>query len=150
MRFLSAQDYDLFLSLNRELINTFIDVTIVVYKLNIYESKKNVYGESTTKRWYQGVQIPCLISRQLNTSVKDTQTVNIEQIAEFNFLRVECEQRNIYPEIGDIIEFNGNYFEIDTTNEVQLIAGQVIYSHSIVVSSHLTRITGTQLEPPVL
>ena len=149
MRFTSEQDYQLFLHFNKELINTFIDVPVVLYKLNILESQKNVYGESTNKRWYKGVQIPVLISRQLNTAVKDLQTVNIEQVAEFNFLRQECIDRNIYPQIGDIIDYNNLYFEIDTTNEIQLIAGQVIHNHSIIASAHLTRKTNLQLEAPI-
>lgn len=149
MRFTSQQDYNLFLHFNKELINTFIDVPVVLYKINIVKSKANVYGESTTKRWYQGVQVPCLVSRQLNTSVKDGQTINIEQVAEFNFLREELKSRNIYPEIGDIIDYNSLYFEINQTNEIQLVAGQVIYNHAIIASAHLTRASNLQLEPPV-
>lgn len=149
MRFTSQQDYNLFLHFNKELINTFIDVPVVLYKLNVVESKANIYGESTTKRWYQGVQVPCLINTQFNTPVKDGQTVNIEQISEFNFLREELKSRNIYPEIGDIIHYNALYFEINQLNEIQLVAGQVIYNHAIVASAHMTRNNGLQLEPPV-
>jgi len=108
-----------------------------------------VYGESTSKRWYQGVQVPCLVNTQFNTPVKDGQTVTIEQVSEFNFLREELKSRDIYPEIGDIIHYNALYFEIDQLNEIQLVAGQVIYNHAIVASTHLTRTTGLQLEPPV-
>jgi len=149
MRFTSQQDYNLFLHFNKELVNTFIDVPVVLYKLNIVESKKNVYGESSSKKWYRGVQVPCLVDRQLNTAVKDSQTINIEQVAEFNFLREECKLRNIYPEIGDIIDYNNLYFEINAINEIQLVAGQTLYNHSIVVSTHLTRQTGLQLEAPI-
>lgn len=149
MRFTSQQDYNLYLHFNKELVNTFIDIPVVLYKLNITQSKKNVYGESTSKKWYVGVQVPCLVDRQLNTAVKDGQTINIEQSAEFNFLRQELNDRNIYPEIGDIIDYNSMYFEIDQTNEIQLIAGQVIYNHAIIASAHLTRASGLQLEMPV-
>jgi hypothetical protein len=149
MRFTSQQDYNLMLHFNRELINTFIDVPVVLYKLNILESKSNIYGESTSKRWYQGVQVPCLVNTQFNTPVKDGQTVNIEQVSEFNFLRDELKSRDVYPEIGDIIDYNNLYFEISQLNEIQLVAGQVTYNHAIVASAHLTRTSGLQLEPPV-
>ena len=101
MRFTSQQDYNLMLQINKELINTFIDVPVVLYKLNIIESKKNVYGESAQKKWYQGVQIPALVDRQQSTTVKDLSIVNVEQSVEFAFLRQECIDRNIFPEIGD-------------------------------------------------
>lgn len=149
MRFTSEQDYSLYLHFNKELVNTFIDIPIVLYKLNILQSKKNVYGEATTKKWYVGIQVPCLIDRQLNTAVKDGQTINIEQSAEFSFLRKELEDRNIYPEMGDIIDYNNMYFEIHQVNELQLVAGQTMYNHSIVATTHLTRSSGLQLEKPV-
>jgi hypothetical protein len=150
MRFTSAQDFQLMQHFNRELINTFIDTPVVLYKLNIVESKKNVYGESSTKRWYRGVQIPSLIQRDLASTFKDLQTVNIEQTAKFHFLRSECELRNVSPEQGDIILYNNLYFEADNINEIQLIAGQAIYPHALIVSAHLTRSTTLQLEQPIL
>ena len=149
MRFTSQQDYNLMLHFNKELINTFIDVPVVLYKLNILESKKNIYGEATQKRWYVGVQIPALVSRQLNTAVKDMSIINIEQTTEFNFLRKECQDRKVFPEIGDIVDFNNNYFEIEQLNSIQLIAGQVIYNHAIIATAHLTRMTNLQLEQPI-
>ncbi len=150
MRFTSQQDYNLFLHFNRELINTFVDVQIVIYKLNIAESKKNIYNESSVKKWYRGVQIPALMNRDMTTAVKDAQTVNVEQSVEFHLLRDECKARNIYPQIGDIIQFFDEYYEINNTNDVQLVAGQEIYNHSITCTCHLTRNTNLQLEAPDL
>ena len=150
MRFTSAQDYQLMLHFNQELLNAVVDTPVVLYKLNIVESKKNIYGESTSKRWYKGVQIPCLVNRQLSSPVKDGMTVNTEQSAEFHFLRKECEIRNVYPELGDIVDFAGTYFEIDQLNNIQLIAGQINYNHSITASAHLTRVVGLQLEAPLV
>ena len=150
MRFVSQQDYNLFLHFNRELINTIVDVEVVIYKLNIQSSKKNIYGESTTKRWYGGVQIPALVDRASATSVKDAQTLNVEQSVEFHLLRDECKKRDIFPEPGDVISFDGNYFEINTTNDIQIIAGQPIYNHSITCLCHLTRNTNLNFETPDL
>ncbi len=135
--------------INKELINVFIDIPVVLYKLNIIDSKKNVYGESAKKRWYQGVQIPALVDRQNNTSVRDLSIINVEQSVTFNFLRQECVDRNVFPEIGDIINFDHSYYEINNTNTIQLIAGQVIYNHALAAVAHLTRSTGLQLEPPI-
>lgn len=148
MRFLSQQDYNLTLHFNEELINTFIDVQLVIYKLNISESKKNIYGESTTKRWYRGVQIPGLVDRDFSTAVKDSHTVNVEQTVDIHLLRDECVRRDVLPEPGDIISFNESYFEINNTNAIQLVAGQNIYKHSITCHCHLTRNTNLQLEAP--
>jgi hypothetical protein len=150
LRFTSQQDINLFLHFNKELINTFIDVQVVIYKLNIQESKKNIYGESTTKRWFVGVQIPALVDRQSASAVNDAQTINVEQSVDIHLLRSECQLRDILPEPGDIIGFDNNYFEINTTNDVQIIGGQPIYNHSITCSCHLTRNTNLNFEAPTL
>lgn len=138
------------LKINKELINTIIDTPVVLYKMNQELTKTNSYGEATKKTWYIGVQVPCLINRdQANPNV-DVQTVNFEQSSEFEFLRVELEARNVYPEIGDIIEFHDSYYEINNVNEIQLYAGRTEYNHSIVCQTHLTRNTNLQLERPSL
>lgn len=118
--------------------------------MSITDSKSNIYGESTSKRWTRGVQIPGLIDRKTTSVAKDLQTVNVEQSADFHLLRTECRLRNILPEPGDIIEFDSEYYEINNTNDVQLIAGQSIYNHSITCHAHLTRMTGLQLESPII
>jgi hypothetical protein len=150
MRFTTSRDYQTMLKINKELINTIIDTPVVLYKMNQELTKTNSYGEATKKTWYIGVQVPCLINRdQANPNV-DVQTVNFEQSSEFEFLRVELEARNVYPEIGDIIEFHDSYYEINNVNEIQLYAGRTEYNHSIVCQTHLTRNTNLQLERPSL
>jgi hypothetical protein len=150
MRFTSNQDYQLFLHFNQELINEFIDVPVVLYKLNVVDSKKNIYGESSSKKWYQGVQLPVLVDRDFSTTVKDAQSINVEQTAQFHFLRQECIDKNVYPERGDIISYNNLYFEIDNINENQLIGAQPIHNFTISAASHLTRVTNLQLDPPIV
>lgn len=148
MRFTHAYDYQTILKINQELVNTVADISIVLYKVNQAGTKTNSYGESTKKSWFRGVQIPCLILLNPTNPTADVGTTNVEQEVEFSFLREECKARNIYPEPGDIIDFNHSYYEINNTNEVQLFAGRVEYNHAIVCSAHLTRNSALQLEPP--
>lgn len=77
-------------------------------------------------------------------------TVNVEQTVEFSFLRTDCKARKIYPEMGDIIEYANQNYEIDNVNEVQNYAGQAAYNHSIVCSAHLTRTSALQLSKPIV
>lgn len=150
MRFMGIQDETLLLNFNKELLYNWVDIEVVLYKLHIYESKSNVYGESENKRYYNGVQLQVLVDRSLSTPTKDVQTINIEQTSEFYFLRQTCIDANIYPERGDIIYFDSLYYEIDNINETQLVAGQPAYNWAILTSAHLTRLTGVQLESPVV
>lgn len=147
MRFTSKRDYQTMLKINKELVNVVIDTTVHLFKIRA-DTATNSYGEATKKSFYSGVLIPALINRQVTNPVANMQTVDVEQIVEFAFLRKECEDRGIYPEVGDIVLFHSDYFEIDNINEVQLVAGQTSYNHQILCSAHLTRNTTLQLERP--
>ena len=68
------------------------------------------------------------------------------QEVEFRFVRRILQERHVYPEIGDVIGFDDAFFEIDNTQEVQLIAGRVGYNQSIICSTHLTRRSNIQIE----
>jgi hypothetical protein len=150
MRFVSPRDYQTMLKINRELINNVVDTAVIVYKLHQQASVSNSYGETTKKTWYVGVQIPTLIELNDTKSTEVLQTVDVQQDAKFNFLREELRVREIYPEMGDIILYDNQYYEIHNVNEVQKIASRVEYNHSIVCETHLTRHTNLQLEPPTL
>ena len=53
---------------------------------------------------------------------------------------------DVYPEIGDIIKYNENYYEIDNINEVQLIGSRPEYNHNIICETHLTRRSSLNIE----
>jgi hypothetical protein len=150
MRFANIRDYQTMLTFNKELINVVVDTPVIVYKLNIGKTTQNIYGEGTSKTWYRGVVVPCLIARQPTDPQTEINVVDVVQSAEFAFLRNELESRGILPETGDIIEFNSSYYEIENTNQVQLWAGQDIYDHQLLCETHLMRKTPSQLERPLV
>ena len=149
MRFTSMRDYQTVLGLNQELINTIVDTPAIIYKINVEKTPTNLYGEGTRKTWYRGVAVPCLLRRDDARAVETVDVIDIEQKAEFHFLRNELNQRNIYPDSGDVIEYDAQYYEIEVTSEVQQWAGQVQYNHSIKCFTHLMRKAPTQLEKPI-
>ena len=148
MRFTTPGDYETIKKINKELINIVVDVRVILYKIQQSLSKTNSYGEATKKTWFTGVEIPLLHMREQQNPSSDMENLNFEQRAEFQFLRQECVDRNIYPEIGDVILFDQQYYEIDNTNEIQLWAGRVEYNHSISCETHLTRKPALQLDNP--
>lgn len=148
MRFIPRRDYQTFLDINKELINTVIDTVVVVYKLNLTKTTTNIYDESVSKQYYIGTRIPCLINRDQTSPTLDGAIVSTTQNSTFFFLRKECEDRQIYIEVGDIIEFHDSFYEVINSNETQLIAGQVVYNHAIACQCVLTRVPATQLQRP--
>jgi hypothetical protein len=118
-----GRDLQLFRSIARELVDKVIENTCVLFKVNLNETKVNIYGESTNKTWYPGVELFVLIDKEPeNVQYEGFGPDNTQNIT-FKFDRLLCEERNIYPEIGDVIYFDNSYYEIDNTNEIQFVGG---------------------------
>ena len=62
------------------------------------------------------------------------------------FHRTSLEEANFHPEIGDIVDWNDYYWEINGTTEPQLIAGHQNYKHQIKATAHRMRISSLQIE----
>lgn len=122
-KFMLDRDLQLFRSIARELVDTVIENTCVLFKINLNETKVNLYGESTNKTWYPGVELFVLINKESQTSAYEGFGPERNQNIEFKFDRLLCEERNTYPEIGDVIFFDNAYFEIDNTTEIQFVGG---------------------------
>lgn len=149
-RFALERDINFFKSISRELVDSVIETTVVLYKLVISDVKTNLYGESLNKTYYKGLECTAVIERQ-DTSVTyegfgSDQTQNVE----FRFNRFTLEDKQFYPEIGDIIYHNDAYFEIDNIREDQLVGGRPDEKFSIICSTFMTRRSSIQTEERVI
>lgn len=130
-----SRDISLIRHLNRELLNRIIEQKVGYYKINIEKSKSNLYGESLEKFFNEPVLINCLIDRGDTKFVDDSMgTVNSERKITVRFLRDDLaglevtnfdgESYKIFPEVGDIILWNEDFYEVDNVNENQLFVGK--------------------------
>jgi hypothetical protein len=117
------RDLQLFRSFARELVDTVIENTCVLFKINLNETKVNIYGESTNKTWHPGIELFVMIDKEPDTAAYEGFGPDEQQNITFKFDRLLCEERNAYPEIGDVIYFDDSYYEIDNTNEIQFVGG---------------------------
>ena len=53
---------------------------------------------------------------------------------------------NFYPEIGDIVDWNDHYWEVNGVTEPQLLHGHPNYSHTIKTTAHRSRLSSLQIE----
>jgi hypothetical protein len=105
------------------LVDTVIENTCVLFKVNLNETKINLYGEAMNKTWHPGVELFVMIDKEPeNVQYEGFGPDNTQNIT-FKFDRLLCEERNTYPEIGDVIYFDSSYYEIDNTNEIQFVGG---------------------------
>jgi hypothetical protein len=154
--FSGARDISLIEKLNEELINSIIQTEVHYYKLVLDEVNDNVYGEGTDKRYYAGVKLPTLVDRSNQSYVEEAYGVDLQQAAVFSFLRKEFTQINLIPEVGDILEWDKAYFEIDSMVDNQIFGGKDPdyslaggmhgSSHSIICTTHMTRMSRLNIE----
>jgi hypothetical protein len=119
-----SRDINLFHTINSELINDIIQTEIGYYKFVIERTSANVYGEAMGKVFYEPVRIAGLINRQDQSWSSDDFGSDINQTVNFQFLKEELRELNLIPEIGDIILYRNNFYEVDTKIENQLIMGR--------------------------
>lgn len=155
----SARDISLFRHINKELLNNIIQTEVDFYKLDLYQTKTNIYGEAPrNKTYYTPVRLAALITRNDIVNTTDDYTIDTNQTVQFAFLRDGIlDEMNLVPEIGDIINWNEQYWELDSININQFIAGkndstnktigsQFGSNWSYICQTHLTRIDRTKLE----
>jgi hypothetical protein len=151
-RFALSRDIRFFEGISRELVDAVVTTAVVLYKLIIEDSKTNLYGESLSKTYYQGVDCNAMIERGETTANYEGFGSDQSQNVEFRFNRFTLEDKNMYPEIGDIIFHNNSYFEVDNVREDQLIGGRTgdVEHFSIVCSTFMSRRSSIQTEMRVV
>ena len=151
-RFTLDRDIRFFEGISRELVDAVITTAVVLYKLVIENSKTNLYGESLSKTYYQGVECNAMIQRGETLSTYEGFGADTNQSVEFRFNRFSLKDSGFYPEVGDIIFHNDGYFEIDNVSEDQLIGGRTgDQEHfSIICSTFMSRRSSIQTERRVV
>ena len=144
--FVPQKEIDLIDAFNEELIDDIIGQTVDIYKISIENTEENLYGESSTKYYNQGFRVNCLINYVAPEITQDEFGADLNTSIEMSFHRTTLVEANFYPEIGDIVDWNEHYFEINSTTEPQLIAGHQNFKHDIIAVAHRSRLSSIQIE----
>ena len=154
-----SRDISLFNTISKELINDIIQTEIGYYKFVLEKTTSNIYGESMGKMFYEPVRIACLINREDQSCSSDDFGSDIDQSVNFRFLKEGLKDINLFPEIGDILLFRNNFYEVDSKIENELILGKdpdyaistgtldFGNSHSVILNAHLSRVEKLNLIP---
>lgn len=120
-----SRDISVFRHVNRELLGNIITQQVAFYKVNLEKTTSNIYGESVGKRFFsEPVLLNCLIKR---TDPKFENTDfgrDYDRTNTFSFLRDDLVTANVYPELGDIIMYYNDYYEIEQSYDNQLFVGK--------------------------
>lgn len=157
----SARDASLVRSINKELINKQVDTEVAYYKLKLDSSAVNIYNESDVKVYYAPQRVNCLVALDDKVRISDDYGIDLTRTAQFAFLRDTLVERNLVSEVGDIIQYDKDYFEVDNIRDGQYwsgrnpskdigytegLRGEFGYSVSIICETHLTRRSSLNIE----
>ena len=94
----------------------FSNMKVGYFKIDLYKTTVNMYGEATEKWYYPPVEVKCLIERgdfaytdtEYGPDVNQTLTIKIPK------LNIDETGLNFNPEVGDIITDQERYYQVNT------------------------------------
>jgi hypothetical protein len=117
------RDISAFRHINKELFQRIIETRVGYYKVDLAKTESNIYGESPEKNFLDPVLMECLIERGEQTT-NNIDMTDVNRSITVRFLRDLLVDANLLPEIGDVMLWNEDYFEVNTVKENQLIMGK--------------------------
>ena len=154
-----SRDVSLFKCISKEIINDIIQTEVAYYKFALEQTNVNVYGEAPGKNYYEPLKIACLMNRQDQSWSSDDFGPDVNQTISFTFLKQELKDINLLPQVGDLILFRNNFYEVDSRIENQLFMGRdpdyalstettdFGGSFSMIVNAHISRVEKLNLIP---
>jgi len=151
MIFGSNKDLNLFTNIARELLQDVVEQEILYYKYSLEQTHTNIYGEGLEKVFWVPAKLNCFIIRGDQVITEDDFGPDLNRDASFAFLRQDLVDMELVPEVGDIVMWHEDYYEVGTVRENQLFFGRdnsynlTNYgskfgsSISIIVDCHLTK-----------
>lgn len=151
MIFGSTRDFALLNHIGRELLKNVVEQEVLYYKLSLEDTNVNIYGEGLQKVFSSYTKLNCMITRGDQVITDDDFGPDLTRDASFAFIRQDLVDLQIVPEVGDVVMWHENYYEVGTVRENQLFLGKdnsynlTDYgsrfgaSVSIIVDCHLTR-----------
>ena len=144
------RDYEVLVErVNKELIDSIIDTKVTIYRISPDQTEVNMYGESainTGKVYDNGIQLAAIVDHEDITFETNEFGPKSDQAVTFSFQRKTLLEVDFRPEIGDIVEWNYAFFEINTINENLLIGGDTEKNHDVIATAHLTRLSKLNID----
>lgn len=157
MIFGSTRDVRMILHIGREFVQDMVEQEVLYYKINLEGTEVNLYGESDSKEYWGPVRLTCLIKRGDQEWGELESVPDMNRTFSFAFYKEDLRDAECLPEVGDIIEWHKDYFEVDNIKENQMFLGKdqeyriqdrepdrtgnFGHSVSVVCGCHLSRIS---------
>jgi hypothetical protein len=123
------------------------NATVQYYKIDLYNTKSNIYGESVEKWYYPPYTVECNIERSDVTFTDTEFGVDENQIMTLHIKKISLLTLDFTPEVGDVFIEAGRYFEVSGVNRVMTpdpslgfqTNGTPVYIVNYIITGYLTR-----------
>ena len=120
-----TRDVHLINSINRELLGDVITQQCAVYKLQLGETRFNLYGEATGGKFYNGPTIfNVLVDRKDQEYPESEFGIDFAWSMTFKFFREDLMDAGVVMEVGDIILYQEGYYQVDSVVSNQYFVGK--------------------------
>jgi len=120
-----VRDWSLMRNFNREVMGNIITQQCAIYQFKLEETKVNIYGEAAEEKYYDG---PFLFNVLMDRGDQDfslnNEGVQFDQSINFYFLRDDLVEKDVVPQVGDIILFEEGYYGVQSTIANQYWGGK--------------------------
>lgn len=120
----SGNDASLLRHLNRELVNKWVDMECALYKLDHSNTDSNIYNEAPNKYYENPVRLKALIEFEDKDYQSDEVGITANREATFSFIKDDLVGGGVFIEIGDILWFDGEYFEVNQLDSSKYWGGR--------------------------
>ena len=148
--FYTKKDIQLFDRINAQIVQNIIDTSVYLLKIVIQNNNQNIYGQTLSKRYQTPLRIPAIIQHQ------DIDTSNVQYGHQFKQKIIVKFNNNILikylanPQLGDIIQYNNNDYQISTIIRNKFIGGNINNNFSTICTCVYTSKSKTQTQEKLL
>lgn len=151
--FTTNRDSGFIKGINRELLHGVISTEIGVYKIDLEKTEINMYGESERKVYHPPIRLFGLVRRERSQVDSDEYGMIKQKEISVGLMKDDLIKKELYLEVGDIIEYDTKFYEIDNIYNDNYWSGmnpdQMIgtkqdgwkrhgYHYSVIIEGHLT------------
>ena len=129
------KDRQLIKHFSKEVMEDIIDTPVIIFKPYITKSNTNLYGEGVDgdKAWRTGVLLHAMINREDQEYMQTDYGIDVNQKITYSFLNEDIwnktkagtdEENGFSIEIGDLVYYDSNYWEVDSLIKNQYLFGR--------------------------
>ena len=145
--FISDQDFEMIQQYNNEFVEEVVEVLVRFYKMDVDRTKATFRGETAPagKKYDRVIELHSLVVPDDQQTDDADYTYDVNRAANFGFQRERLKDKDFYPQRGDLIEWDEEFFEIENVVDNELLGTKYFYRHSIVCDTHRVRTSNTDL-----